>query len=83
MACFEKTKEELDANLKGRFRSCTPDWLDRQRYINENFEKRTAWEPKDWQGGSADLSLRNYVKNNEIDVESLWSVRPEIKNKFL
>ena len=42
-----------------------------------DLEQKTAWEPGIY------LNQRYSIKNGEIDVESLWSVRPEIKNKFL
>ena len=83
LACFGKAKEDLKRILTEGDGAHSPEWIAMQKQINETFEARTAWEPKNWQGGSADGSLRNYVKSSEIDVESLWSVRPEIKNKFL
>ena len=53
-----------------------------QEQHNTDLKQKTAWDFQLWDQGSRSekLNHENSIKNDEIDVESLWQVQPEIKN---
>ena len=52
--------------------------FEEQIKIEKMYDTQTAWAP-----GEIAFGKNNSRNKDEIDVESLWQVQPDIKNKFI
>ena len=57
--------------------------VDKNRALHEDLKRQyddEFWTKTSLDLGECQMGRGRYLENNEIDVESLWSVQPEIKN---
>ena len=55
-------------------------YFDLKKDYASDFKSKTAYVPPGIVNGRIDTMHSGNFKSGEIDVESLWSVQPEIKN---